>query len=164
RSSPSFDYKGASLVQKPDDKSSTFKSFSKFIAAAEEKGEIKTEIIEGFTEIFLPDEDPQVESELSPNLKDVIEKEDWKRILKIIIKAYTDIKSEDRVELKFVYLHNCLRTAKKKGLLQYSNRKLANTLSALEDIGFLVPQRDGKYTLSEDHEEKFEIYVENVTL
>jgi len=33
----------------------------------------------------------------------------------------------------------------------------------MEEIGFLVPQKDGKYTLTEDYVEKFEQYFEEVT-
>ena len=158
RSSPSFDYKGATMVQRPDDKTKNFNSFSKFVVAAEDKGKIKTEIIEGFLEIFLPEEDPQIESELSPNLKDVIEKEDWRKIFEITIKAFSESKSKDNYELKFGYLHNSLRSAKKKGLLSYSNRKLKNAIEKLIDIGLLISQLDSKFTLATDYKEKSEGY------
>ena len=162
RSSQSFDYKGATIVQKSDDKTKTFKAFSKFVTAAEERGKIKTEIIEGFTEIFLLEEDPQIESELSPNLKDVIEKEDWKKIFEIIIKTYTDVEDKEKVEHKFGYLHSHLRTAKKEGLLPYSNRKLGNAISKLEEIGFLIQIATAKYTLTEDYKENLEVYIEKI--
>ena len=160
RSSNTFDYKGATMVQRPDDKNKTFSSFSKFVAAAEEKGKVKTEIVEGFMEIFLPEEDPQVESELSPHLKDRIEKEDWRKILEIIIKCYDDIKTEEKVEHKYAYLHNFLRSAKKDGLLQYSNRKLGNALIKLKEIGFLIPQPASKFSLVENYKENLESYIE----
>ena len=158
RSSPSFDYKGATMVQRLDDKTKTFNSFSKFIVAAEDKGKIKTEIIEGFMEIFLPEEDPQVESELSPNLKDVIEKEDWRKIFEILVTAFSESKSNDTNELKFGHLHNSLRFAKKEGLLSYSNKKLKNAIEKLIDIEFLIPQTDSKFTLATDYKEKSEKY------
>lgn len=160
RSSPNFDYKGATMVQRSDDKAKTFNSFTKFITAAEEKGKIKTEIVEGFNEIFLLDEDPQVESELSPVLKDEIEKEDWSKIFDIIIKAYIDIKSEEKVEHKYGYLHNQLRNIKKEGLLPYSNRKLGSAISKLEEIGFLIPNKAAKYNLTEDYKENLTSYIE----
>lgn len=160
RSSQDFDYKGATMVQRPDDKAKTFSSFSKFVIAAEEKGKIKTDIIEGFMEIFLPEEDPQVESELNPNLKGVIEEADWERILDIIIKAYTE--NENQVEHKYVYLHNLLRSAKKDGLLTYSNRKLATALLELKEIGFLIPQSSSKFSLAEDYKEKYKVYIEKL--
>ncbi len=160
RSSPNFDYKGATMVQRPDDKTKTFSTFSKFIVAAEEKGKIKTEIIEGFMEIFLPEEDPNVESELSPNLKDVIDKEDWKKIFEIIIKNFIEDKNVDENEIKYGYLHTSLRTAKKEGLLLYSNRKLANALKKLIDIGFLIPQTDKTFSLTPDYKEAKETYLE----
>jgi len=159
RSSPNFDYKGASTVQDPNDKTKTFNSFSKFVAAAEEKGKIKTEIIEGFMEIFLPEEDPHVESELSPNLKDIIETADWRRIIEIIIDAYTIGKNEDKQKHKYGYLHSLLRSAKKEGLLSYSNRKLANAIEKLKEIGFLIPQSASKFILVEDYKENLEIYL-----
>ncbi|MBA7656398.1 hypothetical protein ES703_64322 [subsurface metagenome] len=158
RSSPSFDYKGATMVQRPDDKTKTFNSFSKFVVAVEDKGKIKTEIIEDFMEIFLPEEDPHIESELSSNLKAVIEKEDWRKIFEIIVKAFSESKSKDTDELKYGYLHNSLRSAKKEGLLSYSNRKLANAIEKLIDIGFLIPQSDSKFTLATDYKEKSEKY------
>jgi uncharacterized protein (TIGR00288 family) len=112
RSSQSFDYKGASIIQIPNDKTQTFTSFSKFVTEAEKQSKIKTEIIEGFTEIFLPEEDPQVESELSPDLKDLIEKDDWKKIFEIVIKVYSETKTDDKVGHKYAHLHSNLRTAK----------------------------------------------------
>lgn len=159
RSSPNFDYKGASMVQVPDDKTKTFNSFSKFVAAAEEKGKIKTEVIEGFMEIFLPEEDPHVESELSPNLKAIIEKEDWRRIFEIIINAYTIGKNEDKQEHKYGYLHNLLRSAKKEGLLSYSNKKLTNAVEKLIEIGLLISHSASKFILAEDCRENLEIYL-----
>ncbi len=159
RSSSNFDYKGASMVQEPDDKTKTFNSFSKFVAAAEEKGKIKTEIIEGFMEIFLPEEDPHVESELSPNLKDIIDKEDWRKIFEIIINAYTTGKNEDKQEHKYSYLHNLLRSAKKEGILSYSNRKLANAIEKLIEIRLLISQSAKKFTLTEDCRENLEDYL-----
>ncbi len=163
RSTQNFDYKGASVVQQPNDKSSTFSSFTKFITEAEKLGKIKTEIIEGFTEIFLIEENPQVESELNPNLKEVIEKEDWRLILKTIIKTFTDIKSEEKVEHKYGYLHNNLRTVKKEGLLPYSNRILKNAIVKLEEIKFLISQDDSKYTLTKDYKKNLEKYIEKAT-
>ncbi|KKM77842.1 hypothetical protein LCGC14_1365930 [marine sediment metagenome] len=164
RSSQNFDYKGSSVVQQPNDKSSTFSSFTKFITEAEKQGKIKTEIIEGFMEIFLIEENPQVESELNPNLKDVIEKEDWRLIFETLIKAYTDIKSEEKVEHKYAYLHNQLRTLKKEGLLLYSNSKLSSAITKLEEIGFLNSKDDSKYTLTEDYKENLENYIEKATV
>ncbi|GAG24582.1 unnamed protein product, partial [marine sediment metagenome] len=142
RSSTSFDYKGATMVQRPDNAAKTFNSFSKFIVAAENKGKIKTDINEGFMEIFLPEEDPEIESELSPNLKDVIEKEDWKKIFEIIVNAFSE--SENVDGHFFTHLNKSLRPAKKEGLLTYSNRVLTNAIVKLIDIGFLVPQSDSK--------------------
>ncbi|MFX1569003.1 MAG: NYN domain-containing protein, partial [Promethearchaeota archaeon] len=164
RSSPNFDYKGASMVQDPNDKTNAFNSFSKFVSTAEEKGKIKTEIVEGFMEIFLPDEDPHVDSELSPNLKDEIEKEDWKTIFKIIIDAYTTGKNEDKQEHKYSYLHNILRSVKKEGLLPYSNRKLSDAINKLKDVGFLISQSASKFTLTEDYNEKLEKYLQKVII
>ena len=158
RSSPNFDYKGATMVQKPDDKAKTFSSFSKFVVAVEEIGKVKTEIIEGFMEIFLPEEDPQIESELSPNLKDVIEKEDWKKIFELIIKTFSESKNEDSDELSFTNLHFPLRSAKKKGLLPYSNRRLRNAIEKLITIGFLIQQSNSKITLVTDSKENSEKY------
>ena len=130
---------------------------------AEEKGKIKTDVIEGFMEIFLPEEDPHVESELSPNLKDVIEKEDWAKIFNIIINAYTENKTQDNLEHKYGYLHNSLRSAKKEGLLAYSNSKLANALQKLKEIKFLILQPTSKFSLAEDYKENLKDYIEKVT-
>ena len=159
RSSPNFDYKGATMVQRPDDTAKIFNSFSKFIVAAEDKGKIKTEIIEGFMEIFLPEEDPEIESELSPNLKDVIEKEDWKKIFEIIVKAFSEGKSKDIIAHKFSYLHNFLRIAKKEGLLTYSNKHLKTAIEKLIAINFLIAQSDSKFALAADYKENCEGYI-----
>lgn len=159
RSATSFDYKGATMVQRPDDATKTFNSFSKFIVAAEDKGKIKTEISEGFMEIFLPEEDPQIESELSPNLKDVIDKEDWRKIIEIVIKALIESKNNDIDGLFFTQLNKSLKPAKKQGLLAYSNRNLQYSIAKLIDIGFLVPQSDSKFGLATDFKENCEKYL-----
>ena len=159
RSSPSFDYKGATMVQRPDDTAKTFNSFSKFIVAAEDKGKIKTEISEGFMEIFLPEEDPEIESELSPNLKDVINKEDWRKIFDIVVNTFIESKKDDIDGLFFAQLNRSLKPAKKEGLLAYSNRNLQNSIAKLVDIGFLLPQSDSKYGLATDYKENCENYL-----
>ena len=110
-------------------------------------------------EIFLPEEDPEIESELSPNLKDIIDKEDWKKIFEIITHNFSESENEGINKHKFSYLNNTLRSAKKEGLLTYSNRNLKNAIEKLIAISFLIPQSDSKYTLAVDYKENCEDYL-----
>ena len=79
-------------------------------------------------------------------------------IFEIVVKVFSESKSKNTDELKFGYLHNSLRSAKKEGLLSYSNKKLAKAIEKLIDVGFLIPQSDAKFTLATDYKEKSEEY------
>ena len=157
RSSQRFNYKGVTSVEKPD-KSSTFSSFGKFISAAEKANKIKSEIIEGFTEIFLPEEDPKIESEFSPDLKNTIDRKDWIIIFDLVVKVYQDVFDVD--EHKFVFLLKHVRVAKKEGILHYSNKKLLNALSIFAEVGLLIEQSDKMYKLAKDNKERKVDYID----
>ena len=154
-----WDYENVKVpsVEKPD-KSSTFSSFGKFINAAEKANKIKSEIIEGFTEIFLPEEDPKIESEFSPGLKDTIDGEDWIIIFDLIVKVYQDVADIDEHKLGFLLKH--VKVAKKEGILHYSNKKLLNAINIFAEAGLLIDQSDKKYKLAKDHKEKKADYIE----
>lgn len=64
---------------------------------------------------------------------------------------------------KYSYLHNLLRSAKKEGLLSYSNRKLANAVLKLKEIGLLISLFAKKFTLADDYTENLEIYLKKAT-
>lgn len=161
RSASNFNYKGAKSVLKPDN-SGTFSSFSKFIAEAEKQGKIKIATIEGFSEIFLIEEDPQVESEFSAISDKEIEKIHWQVIFDIIIKASNKTEFSDEEFPKYIgHYQYHLRNAKKNGELPYTNRTLKMAIEKAVDIGFLKLDKEKIYSLSENHNNIAEKFIEN---
>lgn len=159
RSSTSYNYNGASSVQKPD-KKETFSSFSKFIKAAEEAGKIKTDTIEGFTEIFLLEEDPQKESEFSPTLLDKLGKVGWTKLFDSVIKIMAEekAKNDDDYFGRYMFLLKKLKEEKKENLLPYSNNTIKKALEKLIEIGFLVKQPDSSYKLVENYKQDLDSF------
>ena len=161
RSSSNFNYTGAKYsIQKPDE-SGTFPSFSEFIDAVETAGRIKTQTVEGFKEIYLPDENPDIESEFSqiPSVK--IEEAHWKQIFDIIIRIC--VEQEQKVEkCALPYIYNYLRKSRQELNLPYSNKTLMSALHSLIDIGFLVQNFEGGYQLNHNYEDKLEDYLQQV--
>ena len=162
RSSSNFNYTGARYsIQKPDS-SGTFPSFSDFIDAAEEAGKIKTQTIEGFKEIYLPDENPDIESEFSQTSFITIGETHWKQIFDIVIQTCIE-QEQSQEKCALVYIINCLRKFKQESNLPYSNRTLINAAQRLVDIGFLMKKSFGGYQLNPNYEEKLEDYLKQVT-
>ncbi|MBD3351750.1 MAG: NYN domain-containing protein, partial [Candidatus Lokiarchaeota archaeon] len=89
RSTEHYNYESYSLVRKPDS-SGTFHSFKEFIEEAESRNRIKSITIEGFREIFLPDENPAKESDLNPELSKTVTRTDAIRICKELRQMFND--------------------------------------------------------------------------
>lgn len=158
RTNEKFNYKGAVWVQKEDDK--PFSSFNKFVSYAEEQGLINIQMIEDFKEIFLLEEEPDIESEFSPILKEKIEKKDWKLILKELSKIY-EKKIPDSFEgLHFLFLYQMIRKLKIRKKLPYSNRLVKTSLSMLADVGYILECKDGGYILNKEFSSNMENWLD----
>ena len=160
RSQANFDYKGAKSVLKPDN-SGNFSSFSKFIIEAEKQGKIKLATIEGFSEIFLIDEDPQVESEFSSIMDKEIDKSHWQVIFPIIIKASdkSEFPDEEYPKNMVHYLYH-LKGAKKKGKLPFTNKGLKIAIEKVVEIGVLNIDKEGIYSLVENYKNLTDKFME----
>ncbi|MFX1536868.1 MAG: NYN domain-containing protein [Promethearchaeota archaeon] len=160
RGDEEYNYKGASSVKKSD--SEVFRSFSEFIAAVEEAGKIKTQTIEGFKELFLPEEDPNVESEFSPMLSEEITKEHWNIIFEQVERSFREGKPP--LYGRFLLILNYIRAAKKEGLLPYSNKTLRDALSKIVEVGALIRQPDESYRLIENYETTKDIFLNRLIM
>lgn len=161
RSNLDFNYNGATLVLHHD-KSRTFKSFTKFIEAVEEAGNVKTDTIEGFKEIFLIEENPQEESEFSQIPSEKIESLYWEKIFNTIIFTINKGKDES-IKIYKTKLLNGLKKIRNKGELpsNYYNRILRKALDILIDINFItiLTQPSGQIELVDDYEINLESYI-----
>lgn len=157
RSSKDFDYNGAMFVKDPSS-SNNFPSFGSFLTAAEETGKIKMEIIEGFKEIFLKEEDPEVESEFSPALLDTIQNEHWKKFFDLLMNTFFSTEKN----YNFADLHNVLRLVKKEENLPYSNNTLKSALFKIIETGFLVKKDIYNWDLVEDHQSNLDAYLKKI--
>jgi len=158
RTNENYDYRGANFVEEKKDKG--FASFSDFINFAEEQEAIKVHMFENFKELFLLEEEPKIESEFSPTLKDRIEKKDWSIILKEIAKSF-DIKPPEKTSGHwFIFLYKVIRSLKKTKQLPYSNNKLKEALSTLVDVGFLLEQQDGCYALNREYSSNMDEWLD----
>ena len=157
RSSPNYNYIGAKKsIQKPDE-SGTFSSFGDFIEVAEAADKVKSYTIEGFQELFLPEENPTLESEFSPKSLEELDKDQWKEVINIIETTYTN-KSSDLDGHKFIYLFYSLKKAKKS--LPFNNTTLKRVLEILIRSNFLLQLPDDSLRLAEDHSSNLETYLE----
>ncbi len=163
RSSSKYDYEGT--VTKPDD-SKLFSSFTKFVDEVERQGKVKTEMNEGFKELFLIDENPEVESEFSSSLLRTIDKPHWERILAIIIGSFEGEVPEKEKEFQggFMHMFRRIKEAKRRGELPFSNNKLQEALEKVIEFGFLVKQPDNKYRLVENYKSKVSQLIEKLLL
>lgn len=161
RSSSKYNYTGVkSSIQKPDG-SGTFASFSDFIDAIEGTGKIKTQTVEGFKEIYLPEENPDIESEFSQTPYVKIEETHWRQIFNFAIQICGE-QEQKQEKCALAYLHNCLRKSKRELNLPYSNKVLRDALYRLINIGFLVKNPEGGFQLNPNYKEKLEEYLKQV--
>ncbi|MFX0067174.1 MAG: NYN domain-containing protein [Candidatus Hermodarchaeota archaeon] len=160
RVDPNSKYNGASSVQKTE--SESFKSFSEFITTIEEAGKVKTQINEGFKELFLLEEDPNTESDFIESKTVIIDRSHWDIIFSRVEKAFTETEPDHELYGRFMILLRYLREAKKSSHLPYTNRTLKNALSKMVEIGYLVRQADESYRLIENYENSRQTFIERV--
>lgn len=156
RSDPQFSYEGVLSIRKDNDE--TFSNFSAFILEAEADGVVKVQTLEGFKELFLPDEDPEAESEFGTPIYEELEREQWQLILNQVRQGFQD-GQPGPLYGRFLVLFAYVRQAKKDGRLQLTNTQLQQSLSRLVDFGILVKQPDTTYRLVKDLDTREEEYI-----
>ncbi len=156
RSNPQFAYEGVLSIRK--DNGETFVNFSAFITEANLEGVVKIQTLEGFKELFLPDEDPEAESEFGTQVYEELGREQWQIILSQVRQGFQDGQPGPMYG-RFLVLFAYVRQAKKDGRLQLTNTQLQQALSRLVDFGILVKQPDTTYRLVKDLDTREEEYV-----
>lgn len=137
-------YQTHSYVLKPDN-FGTFTSFDHFVDEVKRIKKIKIEMINDEKHLLLPDQEPIV-------------KDDWFKILKIIEKEF----QEKQRNHKFTYLNKILHKAKLNGEFTYSNKILKNAIEKLNTVNVLSQLGDQSFKLSENYQENFNIFIENL--
>ncbi len=153
-------YHGATSVLK--NRSNTFKSFSSFIATAEEKGIIKVQVVEGFKELFLPEDDPELESDFSTTLVDSIDKEHWGIIIEQIEEAFEKDTEDSRIT-RYGFISKTVGNAKKEGRLPLSNQIIYSALNTLISLEYLLLQEDGGFQINEIYKNNFDLLFEKIS-
>lgn len=157
RTNPDFPYRGVSTIRKPNGE--TFANFSAFIAAVEAEGKVKVQAVEDFKELFLPDEDPETESEFIASNANELNEEQWQMVLRQVQQAFVE-GQPGPLYGRFLVLFSYVRQAKKDGRLPLSNAQLRQALSRLVAIGVLVEQADQTYRLIEAFENRQEELIQ----
>ncbi|MGF1536140.1 MAG: NYN domain-containing protein [Elainellaceae cyanobacterium] len=155
RANPDFTYSGFQSIRH---ERMSFDNFSAFIAKAEADGAVKVQTLREFKELFLPDEDPELESEFSGDSAGEFTLEKWGIILDQICLAFDDGVPK-RTYGRFLGIFSYVRQAKKDGRLDLTNAQLKQSLSRCIDVGVLTKQEDGTYCLAVDLEERREAYL-----
>lgn len=129
-------YIGATHVSTPNSQG-TFTKFSAFIATVANEGKIRLETTEGgFKELFLPEEDPEDESEFRSKAITAMNREQWKTLV-LEVQAIL----EEKGSLSFVPLLCLLSKAKQTGELAFlSHSSLRKALQQLIEIQLLVKE------------------------
>lgn len=162
RANCNYRYQGATAIQKPDG-SGPFASFSAFAAAAALDGKVLIREVDGFKELFLPeDEATPTEAEVVPEDAGIINREAWQIILERIQKAFAEGHPGPTYG-RFKILLGYVRQAGKEGLIPNNYGVLRNALSQLAGAGILVRQDDGSYRLVEDWEARREEYLDDLS-
>lgn len=162
-------YQGSRSVRDPNT-GREFKSFSKFIDCAEEKGIVRTEIINGFKETFLIESGQDAISTIENNHESIenyvlsqnISRKDWSLIINSIIEALLDKSPEQYMRGRFLTLLKSIRLLKTQKIIPYSNQRLREAINDLIDVGFLVKQDDGTFRLIDDYKENQENYIDKL--
>lgn len=156
KTNPHFSYQDISSITKTN--GGTFPNFSAFVASAEKKGKIKVETIEGFKEIFLPEEDPESESEFGSQAPSKVTHDEWLIIIEQVKQAMQDEDPQNPKYGRFGMIMHYVK-AEKDSHLSQSNRQLRFALIKLIKVGILIEQPDKSYRLVEDLDKKSKQFV-----
>lgn len=147
RMNPQIPYQEISSIVKDD--GTNFASFGAFVRAAEKEGKVKVETIEGFKEIFLPEEDPESESEFGSQDPNKLTQNEWLIIIEQVRQAMQKENPKQNKYGRFGLLIQYITRAKKDGRLSQSHRQIKFALIKLIDVGVLIEQPDKSYRLVE---------------
>lgn len=160
RANVNYSYQGVASIQQLGDR--PFVNFSAFVDAAAAEGKVQIKTLEGFKELFLPDEDPETESEFSSQDSGPITREQWQIILAQVRKAFQETEPDHRSYGRFMSLFFYVRLAKKDGRLPHSNERLKQCLSRLVDEGILLEQANRSFRTIADWETNMDNYLERL--
>lgn len=162
RTNEKYNYMGCKSVKRKENEN--FKSFKEFITVAQSKGVIKIDTIEGFEEIYLQKEDPNVESEFSSIEIADISKEDWTKIMECIESYFKENDPEFYLYGRFTVIREYIRKNRRDYGLSYTHKSLRAALSKIVEIGYLVLQEDSSYRLVENHKKLRQGFVAKIIL
>lgn len=160
RANVKYTYAGVASITRPD--AASFTNFSAFVDAAAQAGQVQIKTLSGFKELFLPDEDPEAESEFSSQDSGPLTREQWKIILDQVQSAFQETDPEHNSYGRFMSLFFYVRLAKKDGRLPHSNERLKQSLSRLVDQGILREQANRSFRVAENWEDKVEVWLDQL--
>ncbi|BDM77448.1 NYN domain-containing protein [Acaryochloris marina] len=160
RANVKYTYAGVASITRPD--AASFTNFSAFVDAAAQAGQVQIKTLSGFKELFLPDEDPEAESEFSSQDSGPLTREQWKIILDQVQSAFKETDPEHNSYGRFMSLFFYVRLAKKDGRLPHSNERLKQSLSRLVDQGILMEQANRSFRVAENWENKAEVWLDQL--
>jgi uncharacterized protein (TIGR00288 family) len=156
RANSRFSYSGFQSIRQNGE---VFSNFSAFIARAEAEGIVKVYTLGGFKELFLPNEDPEVESEFSGEISDNIDRSQWNIILDQVRLSFQEGQPGPTYG-RFLVIFKYVRDAKKDERLKLTNGQLKQALSRLVETQILVEQANGTYQLVADLDERRDAYID----
>lgn len=160
RANVHYAYKGVASITRPD--AAPFNNFSAFVDAAATTGQVQIKTLAGFKELFLPDEDPEAESEFSSQDSGPLTREQWQIILDQVQTAFKETDADHNSYGRFMSLFFYVRLAKKDGRLPHSNERLKQSLSRLVDQGLLMEQANRSFRMATDWEDKVDACLEQL--
>ena len=160
RANVKYTYAGIASITRPD--AASFTNFSAFVDAAAQAGQVQIKTLSGFKELFLPDEDPEAESEFSSQDSGPLTRDQWKIILDQVQSAFKETDPEHNSYGRFMSLFFYVRLAKKDGRLPHSNERLKQSLSRLVDQGILMEQANRSFRVAENWEDKAEVWLDQL--
>ncbi|NJK40746.1 MAG: NYN domain-containing protein [Acaryochloridaceae cyanobacterium SU_2_1] len=139
-----------------------FANFSAFVVAVAEQGKVQIRTLAGFQELFLPEEDPEAESEFSSQDSGPFTREQWQLIISQVKQAFECSDPEHNGYGRFMSLFFHVRLAKKDGRLPHSNERLKQSLSRLVEVGLLIEQPNRSFRLIPNLEDTINDHLNNL--
>ncbi len=152
RANINYAYQGVASILRSEDR--PFANFSAFVDAAAAESKVQIRTLAGFKELFLPDEDPETESEFSSQDSGPMTREQWQIILDQVKLAFQETDPDHNSYGRFMSLFFYVRLAKKDGRLVHSNEMLKQSLSQLVDRGILLEQTNRSFRMMADWDQK----------
>lgn len=162
RANIQYTYGGVASITRPD--APPFTNFSAFVDAAATAGQVQIKTLAGFKELFLPEEDPEAESEFSSQDSGPLTREQWQILLDQVKNAFQETHLDHNSYGRFMSLFFYVRLAKKDGRLPHSNEKLKQSLSRLVDLGILLEQDNRSFRLIANLDEKIDDYLDRLMI